>query len=243
VTMVTDEDLDALLELSDVDANRARVAATLADLPAQQEVDAAVARRKTEVEAGDAIRVEVTTVEADQRRFERELQQYRDRLSYERDRLYGGGVTNAKESKAVEVEISTTVAKIAEHENGLLEAMEAAEELSERIEAAAGTVEQTSATIVELEAARDAAAQQLMAQMAELDVTRDALRETMAPHSTIAYDKVRARIKLGAAVGELRGSSCSACRIGLPHAEVNELRDGPNLNSCPNCSRLLIVRR
>ena len=71
--MVTDEDLDALLELSDVDAKRARVAATLADLPEQQAVDATVARRKTEVEAGDALRVEVTTVEAEQRRFEREL--------------------------------------------------------------------------------------------------------------------------------------------------------------------------
>ncbi len=242
MTTVTDEDLRKLLELSDVDAQRARLAATLADLPEQHAVDAATARLKTEIEAGDALRVEVTTVEAEQRRFERELEQYRVRMAHERERLYGGAITNAKEMKSVEAEIQTTQVKIDEHETGLLEAMEVAEELDGRIEAAARTVADTEAEIVKLGEKRDTAAAQLIAQQAELDVQRDALRQDMAPHAIAAYDKVRERFKAGVAVGELSGAHCTACRIELPNAEVNELRDGPTLTTCPSCSRMLIVR-
>lgn len=239
---VADEELDRLLELSDIDARRARIDATLADLPEQRAVDEANERLEAAVKQGDALRVEVTTVEAGQRKLEREIEQYRTRMAKEQERLYGGGITNAKEMQSVEAEIEATQKRIDEREDQLLEAMEEAEDLATRIEEAARTAEQTRAEITELEAERDEAAQQLLAERAELDVARDELREQLGGAALEQYDEVRERIPAGVAVGELSGRSCTACRIDLPHAEVNELRDGDPLTTCPNCQRLLVVR-
>ena len=75
-----------------------------------------------------------------------------------------------------------------------------------------------------------------------MQVPRDRLREQLGEDALGAYDTARGRFAVGAAVGELQGRSCSACRIELPHAEVNELRDGPPIASCPSCRRLLVVR-
>ncbi len=239
---VAEEYLDLLLELSDVDAQRARIDARLADLPEQRAVDEANERLDAAVKQGDALRVEVTTVEAEQRRHEREIEQFQTRMAKEQERLYGGGVTNAKEMQSVEAEIEATQRRIDEHEIELLEAMEAADDLADRIDQAARTAEQTRAEIVELEAERDRAAQELLAEKAELDVERDRLRGELGGEALEQYDAVRERIPAGVAVGELSGMSCTACRIDLPHAEVNELRDGDPLTSCPNCRRLLVVR-
>lgn len=239
---VADEELDRLLELSDIDAQRARIDATLADLPEQRKVDEANARLEAAVKQGDALRVEVTTVEAEQRKLEREIDQYRIRMAKEQERLYGGEITNAREMQSVEAEIEATQSRIEEREDRLLEAMEAAEDLAARIEEAARTAEQTRAEITELEAERDEAAQQLLAERAELDVRREALRGELGGSALDQYDEVRGRIPAGVAVGELSGRSCTACRIDLPHAEVNELRDGDPLTTCPNCRRLLVVR-
>lgn len=239
---VADEDLDRLLELSDVDAQRARIDARLADLPEQQAVDEATERLRTAVREGDALRVEVTTVEAEQRRHEREIEQFRVRLAKEQQRLYGGEIHNAREMQSVEAEIEATQRRVEEHEDALLEAMEVAEDLGARIEERARTADQTRAEIAELEAERDRAAQQLLAERAELDLVRDQLRDQLGAAAVDRYDAVRERFPSGVAVGELSGMSCTSCRIDLPHAEVNELRDGDALATCPNCRRLLVVR-
>lgn len=239
---VTDDDLDLLVELSDADAELARIAATLDDLPEQRAVDEARARHREVVRAGDALRVEVTTAEAEQRRLERDVDQYRERLAAERSRLYGGEVTNAREMQSVEAEIAATEARIDEREEAMLESMEQVEGLEERIEEAARTAEQVEGEIAELETARDTAAQGLLARQAEMGAQRDRLRHGLGEDALAAYDRVRERVTAGAAVGVLGGRSCSACRIELPHAEVNELRDGPPLATCPSCRRLLVVR-
>lgn len=239
---VADEELDRLLELSDIDARRARIEATLADLPEQRAVDEANQRLEAAVKEGDGLRVEVTTVEAGQRKLEREIEQYSIRMAKEQERLYGGGITNAKEMQSVEAEIEATQNRIDEREDQLLETMEAAEDLATRIEEAARTADRTRAEITELEAVRDEAAQQLLSERAELDVTREELRGQLGASALEQYDAVRERIPAGVAVGELSGRSCTACRIDLPHAEVNELRDGDPLTTCPSCRRLLVVR-
>ncbi len=242
MTTVTDDDLDLLLDLSDADAELARVAAQLDDLPEQRAVDDAVGRRDQVTREGDALRVEVTTAEAEQRRLERDVDQYRARLDAERARLYGGEITNAREMQSVEAEIAATEARIDEREEAMLASMEAVEDLESRIEDRARTAEQTSAEITRLEAVRDEAAQALLARRAELSVHRDDLRERLGDEALAAYDRARERFPAGAAVGELTSRACSACRIELPHAEVNELRDGPPLATCPSCRRLLVVR-
>ena len=239
---VTEDDLELLLQLSDTDAELARIAARLDDLPEQRAVDEATTRLREVEREGASLRVEVTTAEAEQRRLERDVEQYRHRLDVERARLYGGEITNAREMQSAEAEIAATEARIDEREEAMLESMELVDGLEERIEDRARSAEQTSAEIAELEAARDDAARALLADRAELAAQRDRLREQIGDDAVIAYDAVRQRVTAGAAVGELRGRSCSACRIELPHAEVNELRDGPPLATCPSCRRLLVVR-
>jgi len=239
---VTEEDLDLLLELSDVDAHIARIAATLADLPEQAAVDAALARRVELEQEGDALRVDLDQVASELRRREREVDQLRQRLDAERSRLYGGSITNAREMQSAEAEIESTQVRIDEHEEQMLASMERSDELDAAIEERARGVEQTQAETARLEEVRDEAAQHHLSEKAELEVSRDELRGKLSAEPLAAYDGMRERFRVGVAVGELNGTACSACRIDFSRADLNELKDGPPLATCPSCRRLLVVR-
>lgn len=239
---VTDEDLDALLELSDVDARLARLAATLADLPEQKAVDEARERRAEIEREGDALRALLEEVTGEQKRRERDVAQLRQRLEAERARLYGGEINSAREMKSAEAEIDATQSRIDEQEDAMLEAMERTDDLEAQIEDKARGVSQGDAEIARLEEVRDEAAQSIIGQQAELEVERDEVRDRLGEEALTAYDRVRERFTAGVAVGELHGSACSSCRIDLPRADLNDLRDGPPLATCPSCRRLLVVR-
>ena len=49
------------------------------------------------------------------------------------------------------------------------------------------------------------------------------------------------RSKNGIAVGTLQGDHCSACRVEFPEGKLLQLRNGPEITTCPQCHRILVV--
>ena len=45
----------------------------------------------------------------------------------------------------------------------------------------------------------------------------------------------------GVGVGELDGETCTACRMVLPAERVRELANGPEIGTCPQCRRMIVV--
>lgn len=231
---------DHLRELADIDGRRRKLRHQLEVLPEQQQLrDAEQERSRLQVER-DELALTADQARDRARKEEREVRQLRERLAAEQQRMYSGEVTNAREQASMQAEIDAVERRIDEHETAELEALE---EL-DTIDAEMAGIDERLAALAErsaaLEAARDASAQQILAETAELEVARDDHRVHLPRDLVARYDEIDARTHSGA-VGELQGSRCSACGIELPYAEVDGLLNGPPLPPCPNCSRMLLT--
>lgn len=237
---VTTEQLELLLELQGTDSRLRRVGHQLDDLPEQQQLDASVERVAELGREHDDVRVELDRAAAGQRQLEREIDVLTQRRDAERTRLYSGAVANAREMKAVEAEIETTVRRIDEHEELLLEVLETVEELQGRADGLAATQTAERALVVTRTEDRDRAAKALIAEQAELASVRDAQTAELPRELLTRYAQAAERAG-GTGVGKLVGNACSACRIELSMADVGQLYAGPPLTTCPQCRRLLVV--
>jgi uncharacterized protein len=236
----TPEQLEGLRALGDTDSEIRRLQKRLDALPEQQQLDATVQER-IDVEQARADR----TLDQDQAQAlatkeDREVEQLRERLAAEQQRMYGGEITNAKELGSLKAEIESVERRIAEHEDAELEAMERAEEIDAEIADHDRQLAALSERIDELTVLRDEAAQTIMAEIAELEVQAERQREPLPEDLLAAYDRARDRFG-GGAVGRLDGERCTACGISLSYADVNALVEGPPLTSCPSCQRLMVI--
>jgi uncharacterized protein len=241
VTVPSDAELDLLLDLQRTDHALRKVEHTLDALPEQRALDEATAQvAQLEGKATDlAAQLERSTGE--QRTLERDIDTLSARRDAERVRLYDGSVTNQREMSSVEAEIESTERRLEEHEEDLLVVMERVEQLERRSTELDADLAAARAAVRSAEEARDQAAGALLAERAELQVERDRVAEGLPADLLQRYTDAAARAG-GTGVGELDGFACSACRIEMSRADVDELYRGGTLSTCPQCRRLLIVR-
>lgn len=237
----TSEELDGLLALSETDSQIVLCNRRLDNLPEQQDLDAAQAERvQLEEELGDR-RLASETAQARADKEDRQVDQLRERLHAEQQRMYGGEISNAKQLQSMRAEIDAVQRRIDEHEVAELEAMEEAEQLEATISDLDRQIAEADQRIEQLAERRDEAAQALLAEIAELEALADKQRAPLSPEVLARYDDARTRFR-GHAVGHLDGDQCSACGIALSYADVNALFEGPPLTTCPSCQRLMVVR-
>jgi uncharacterized protein len=239
-TVADPEQLDTLLELSDADSSLLRLRRRLDDLPEQQQLDDAVRQRAALEQALADRRLDRDRAQAHLDKEDREVAQLKERLAAEQQRMYGGEISNARELASMRAEIDAVERRIGEHEDAELEAMEELEQIEGDIAGLAQQIQDAGAAIEERTAARDQAAQSLLAEIAELEVAIEQQREPLASDLLDRYDRARDRFG-GRAVGRLAGDQCTACGISLSYADVNELVEGPPLATCPNCGRMMVV--
>ncbi len=236
----TAEQLDLLLELQATDHRVRRLQHQLDDLVEQQTLEG---HRQRVVELGrahDETRLELERASSDQRRLEREVDVLSERRDAERSRLYDGTVTNQREMQSLEAEIASVERRVAEHEDELLEVLETVEGLEQRLadlDAQRVTEEQR---VEEATVARDDAAKGLLAELAELGVVRERQAQGLPEDLLARYDRLAERTG-GTGVGKLEHNACTACRLDLSMADINDLLTGPPLATCPQCQRLLVI--
>ena len=236
----TAEDLDRLLALQGVDDEIRRLQHQLDGLAEQQTLDELVGQDATLAEGDAELEERLEAVGREQRQVEGEIDALGQRLAEERARLYEGSLSSAREIQAAEAEIASTTRRRGEHEDQLLEVMERVEDLEAR-HAELREVRASLATrIAEATAARDAAAQELIARIAEVQVRRDPIAAALPTDLRTRYEEA-ARRSGGTGVGVLKDNACTACRITFPMSEINGYLTGPPLTSCSQCRRLLIV--
>jgi uncharacterized protein len=236
----TGEQLELLLELQATDHRIRKLEHQLDDLPEQRELEASNQRLLSYGEQEDETRLALERAGAAQRRLEREVDVLTQRRDAERSRLYDGTVTNQREMQSLEAEIAATERRVTEHEDELMEVLEQVEDLEHRL---AGLETDRAAEQQHVEALtedRDEAAHGLLTELGELKATRKTQAAGLPEDLLERYEALAARLG-GTGVGELDGHSCTACRLDLSMADVNDLLTGPPLATCPQCSRLLVV--
>jgi predicted nucleic acid-binding Zn-ribbon protein len=236
----TAEDLDRLLALQGVDDEIRRLQHQLDGLAEQRTLDELVAQDATLAEGDTELEERLEAVGREQRQVEGEIDALGQRLAEEQARLYEGSLSAAREIQAAEAEIASTTRRRSEHEDQLLEIMERVEEIEARQAELREVRSSLAARIVEATAARDAAAQDLIARIAEVQVRRGPIAAALPDELRARYDEA-ARRSGGTGVGVLRDNACTACRITFPMSEINGYLTGPPLTTCSQCRRLLIV--
>ena len=236
----TSEQLDLLLALQATDHRIRKLEHQLDDLPEQRAMEESRQRITELAAAQDETRIGLERAGAEQRRLEREVDVLSERRDAERSRLYDGTVTNQREMQSLEAEIASVERRVAEHEDELFAALEAVETLEDRLGALETDRVAEERRFEELEAERDEAAKGLLAELGELRATRGQQAEALPADLLERYEHLAARTG-GTGVGKLEGHACTACRLDLSMADINDLLTGPPLATCPQCQRLLVV--
>ena len=142
---------------------------------------------------------------------------------------------------SVEAEIESTERRLEEHEEDLMVVLERSEELDGRIAAAEADLVAARAAVDEARTALDDTAKTILAEIGEARARRDRQAADLPEDLLGRYDAAAARGG-GTGIGQLEGQACSACRIELSRVDVDDLLRGPDLTTCPQCRRLLVVR-
>ncbi len=237
----SDADLDRLLALQAADHHVRKVEHRLDALPEQRALDEAVERVTALETQLEALSAKLERAGSEQRTLERDIETLGARRDAERVRLYDGTVTNQREMSSVEAEIESTERRLEEHEEDLLVVLQTVEDLERRWTELDSELVAARARVRGAEEARDEVAKALLAELGEAKVDRDREAAGLPDDLLTSYEQAAARGG-GTGVGHLDGFACSACRIEMSRADVDELYKGGNLTTCPQCRRLLVVR-
>jgi predicted nucleic acid-binding Zn-ribbon protein len=165
---------------------------------------------------------ELSDLQREQDRFEREIDQVRMRKSRDEERLASGAISNPKQLQDMEHEVATLARRQSDLEDGELEVME-------KVEAVQGELDALVAQRDEHARARAAAEQRRDATWAEIDADaeraakqRAELAATFPTDLLDLYERIRAKSGTGAAA--IQHGRCGGCRLDLMNNEKAEVR-------------------
>lgn len=229
----------SLLELSELDAELARIAHRAGHLPEQQEHERIQADHTAAADRLAALELALEDLDAQAARFESEIDAVRQRA--DRDRaLLDSGQTSAKQVADLQHELETLQRRQASLEDSLLELLEQREQLQAQATAEAGVVDELATELARAEQSLQTASAELETTRAQRAATRAELAGTIGGELLALYERQRASGGVGA--GPLRGGQCGACRIEIDRGELARISAAQpeEVLRCPECSAILL---
>lgn len=225
-----------LIELQRVDHQIGVLRAGLEAFPKRiREADAKLNGARTGVAAAKEAH---TTSQKERKKFELDVEQWKDRARKYRDQ--SGAVKTNEAYKALQHEIANAEAEIAKAEDRQLEVMMAGEEAEPRVKAAESTLKETEREVAaerkEIESQQAEKKKQLEAALAE----REGALATVPEDMRDLYARIAKRHN-GTALAEARNEQCRGCGMRiLPHT-IQQLRQEANeeVYRCETCGLIL----
>ncbi len=233
---------DVLIALAEQDRALDRAVKVLDELPEKQailklrhrlkEIEGVAAKAAAYLKAANAkvarVADEVALVDA--------------KIEAEQAKVLSGTVTDSKELQNLTREIDSLVRRkeqLEREELNLMEKAEAGEAQVARVDAALTEGRAKEASLVDAFKARGG---EMQTEIARLKAGREAIVARLDKTTHARYEALR-EAKRGLAVGVLQGGLCSACRTEIPAGQRQVLEGGPEVAECPNCRRIIVVRR
>ena len=234
---------EILIALGAHDLDIIRSERTLDELPEKQAI-LKLRHRLKEIEAlleqAEAYRRKAEALVA---RKQDEATSVSEKIEAEQAKVLSGAVTNPKELQNLTREIAALDRRRAalEHEElGLMEKAEAATAQVQKVKAALDEGRSKESGLIERFKQRGG---EIQREIERLKAERKLLADRLTPGMLERYEAVRAA-KHGIGVGVLMSDGlCSACRTQLPAGRAQDIAGGPEVGQCPNCRRIMIVRR
>ena len=217
------------MRLSDVRAHLARFPKKLAETVAR------VAAAKADV---DATKASQLTAIKDRKKFELDVEQWKDRVRKYKDQT--SQVKTNEAYRALQHEIQMAEDEIAKAEDRLLEQMVAGEEYDRRIKASEKTLKEVEAVAATERAKIEAEKAKAEKEQAQLNSEREAAIAEIPENLLDHYTRI-AKKHNGIALAEVRDEKCSACgMIVRPHVFQEMRRSGNDeMFHCETCTRIL----
>ena len=227
-----------LLDLQAVDTALAQLAHRRKSLPELAEIDT-VAREVSALE-DERVRAQVAVDDLDRdiSRFEKDIEQVRQRKDRDQKRLDSGGAL--REIEGLQHELATLNRRQSELEDSELELMEQRESAEATLNQVRGRLTAAQDRRTEAERRRDEA----MADIAKEEEFKTSSRGPLAadlPADLVAlYDKIRLESGLGAAL--FRSGRCGGCRIELYGADLGRVKAAApdDVVRCEECRRIMV---
>ncbi len=176
----------------------------------------------------------------DQRLLEGQIEGLTAKIVPEERRLYDGSVRNPKELGSIQSEVENLKRHRSEYEDALLEVLA-------RVEVAERQRKEALAAVTTEESAWEQERGELTHEAGRLrdainraDLKRELQKVKVNARALHTYDEVRRR-RGGAAVAQIKGGACGACRIAIPDAVRKHAFAPETLVQCPNCDRILYI--
>jgi uncharacterized protein len=230
-----------LLDLQALDARLAQLAHRRASLPELAELDrlaAELAATRAEIVAAET---EAADVRREQDKFEADINQVRDRMTRDRQRMDAGAVSSAKELESLQHEVDSLHRRQTELEDGELEVMERLEAVEGRVATLVSRADELSQSLADTERRRDASVEELEVDRAAAQAERDLLAPTIPADLLALYEKLRAQYS-GVGAAALRQKRCEGCRLELNATDVGRVRaaEEDDVLRCEECRRILV---
>ncbi len=229
----------SLLELSELDAELARLAHRSGHLPEQADRERLQADHSAATDRLAALELALEDLDAQAARFESEIDAVRQREDRDRT-LLQSAQTNAKQVVDLQHELETLQRRQTSLEDSLLELLEQREQLQGQADAESAVIDGLAAELARVQQTLDTAAAEIETTRAQRSASRDELAGSIDGELLALYERQRASAGVGA--GPLRGGQCGACRIEIDRGELARISAAPpeEVLRCPECSAILL---
>jgi uncharacterized protein len=227
-----------LLDLQAVDTALAQLAHRRKSLPELAEIDT-VARELSALE-DERVRAQVAVDDLDRdiSRFEKDIEQVRQRKDRDQKRLDSGGAL--REIEGLQHELATLNRRQSELEDAELELMEQREAAEATLNEVRGRLTSAQERRAAAERRRDEALTDMVKEEEFKVASRGPLAADLPADLVALYDKIRLESGLGAAL--FRSGRCGGCRIELYGADLGRVKAAApdDVVRCEECRRIMV---
>jgi uncharacterized protein len=170
------------------------------------------------------------------RNIEKDVALHQGRLSKYRDQAMA--VKTNQEYHAIQHEIAHAQGEVKKHEDGILERMIEADELTATIKAAEAALAAEQKTIEADRKAIQAADAEMHKSLEKLTTERAAILGAIDKSVLSTYEQAASR-RQGIAVAEAKDGICTICHVRLRPQMFNTVRRNDTITQCESCQRIL----
>ena len=186
------------------------------------------------------IRLQLSELDRDQSRLEREIDSMTQKERDENARMYDGSIVNAKELEALQHEITSVRKRRSEREDELRALLELREQLESEATAAEAITATLRTTAEEAAAAAGDELTNVEAELATRSAERRSIESEIEPEVLELYEDLR-RLKKGIGAAALVDGVCQACHEQLSSVELDKVKRATGIRRCEHCRRILVV--
>jgi len=230
-----------LLELADLDTELGRLDHRRRTLPETAELERLTARSAQIRDAITQADTQLSDLDREQARAERDVDQVRVRIDKDQDRLDGGKVSSARELESLQSEVVSLKRRQGDLEEVVLELMERREAAQSARDTAGTDQEDVARESAAVSARRDAALGEIGEQAAKAESTRASVAAGVPDDLLALYDKLRVQHG-GVGAAMLRRGRCEGCHVSLSTVDLNAVRAAApdEVVRCEECRRILV---